>query len=77
MAAIIDVVNSNVDLDEEKIKAMIVLQSGLTSKRIDQYIAELLATGIIKRENGKLTMARKPLSENQRKSEELCREPST
>jgi predicted transcriptional regulator len=56
MAQIVETIAGNPSLDEKQIKAFVVVQSGVTYKRIEQYIAELLAAGTIKRENDKLRL---------------------
>jgi predicted transcriptional regulator len=52
---LLDLIENNQDLAETKIKGLFLLQTGLTTRKIDEYLNDLETAGLIKREDGRLS----------------------
>lgn len=55
---LLDLIEKNGDLPERKIKGLFLLQTGLTSRKIDEYIDDLERSDLIERKDGKLSLVR-------------------
>lgn len=53
---LLDIIQRNPELEEKRIKALFTLQTGLTRRRVEEYIEELEEMGLIRRENGKIIL---------------------
>ena len=53
---LLDLIKRNPNLPEEKIKGLFMLQTGLTSRKIDEYLNDLKDAGLIERKDGTLLL---------------------
>lgn len=52
---LINIIERNYDVHESKVKALFMRQTGLTLKRINEYLEELEIVGIIERKDDRIT----------------------
>jgi len=56
---LLDLIRQHAPIEEDKLCGVFSLKTGLTFKKIRQYLEELEATGLIVRENGVVTTPEK------------------
>jgi len=55
---LVEIIKANPESEQKRVSALFMLQTGLTKRRIEEYIEELQNAESIRIENGKFILAR-------------------